>query len=65
MHASFLTMISIELTSLNVQPNSFIHLSLHPLSIDLLTYLLKECSDGVLYVLMLLHMQDMVFFMFD
>ncbi|CDP05661.1 unnamed protein product [Coffea canephora] len=40
---------SIELTSLNVQPNSFIFLSLHSLSIDLLTYLLKECSDGVLY----------------
>ncbi|CDP21081.1 unnamed protein product [Coffea canephora] len=41
-------------------PNySFIHLSLHPLSIDLLIYLLKECSDGVLYVLMLLHMHDM------
>ena len=54
-------MISIEITSLNVQPISFILLSLNPLSIDLLTYLLKECSDGVLYVLMLLHMQDMVF----
>ncbi|CDP00841.1 unnamed protein product [Coffea canephora] len=40
---------SIEITSLNVQRISFILLSLNPLSIDLLTYLLKECSDGVLY----------------